>query len=219
MNLLEAIKLDNYKIGPCQAIIYNRKETAIFKEGFLGELYWMFRGERYSTRDGYGILNALFCGMQDLSFDSIVAYLSTRPLCILGVWEEDEFKVAGICFPAVTIGAGDGNPKAAFAGYGYVRWAWGHEHLETLTLLGIAILFQELDILSLHGMRYASNDLTAKLMGKFGFKDVGTIPNYMMRGKELVAGTVSTLSRETFEENVGQRMLAAYEKNQQGEKS
>lgn len=210
--MLEAIQAEGYRIGDLQAIIYDRNDHSVFEEGFLARLYFMLRGDRYSKREGDGILSALFCGMQDLSFDAIVAYLSTRPLCLMGEWKDGKFDVAGLCFAVTMIGSGKGNPKACFCGYGFKRESWGTENLETLALLGITVLFQEMDVLSIHGVRYASNDLTARFMGKFGFKDVGTIPRYMLRRGALVDATVSTLSRETFEWNVGERMLAAYEK-------
>jgi len=146
------------------------------------------------------VLETLFCGMADLSFDSIVAYLSTVALVVMGRWEGEQFKVAGICFPTTRIGSGD--QKACFAGYGFTREWWGTDEQELLAALGISVLFVEGDVLAIHGIRYETNSLTAKFMARFGFKDVGTIPMYFLRRGKLVGAVVSTLSREKFEENL-----------------
>lgn len=200
MGILNQLKEQNYRWGDLQAIPYSRTETAIFKPGFLGELYFKFRGSRFSRRDGTGILENLFCGMTDLSYDAIVPYLAGRPICVLGVWQGTEFKVAGFNFTTVSIGAGE--HKACFAGYGFTREFWGTDEEEVLAVLGITVIFQELDVLSIHGVRYADNDFTAHFMRRFGFRDVGTLPNYMMKRGKLVDGVISTLSRETFEAKV-----------------
>lgn len=199
MGLIEAFKEDKFRIGNCQAIEYNRADTTIFKPGFLGELFFMLRQNRYSKREGTGILESLFCGMKDLSYDAIVSYLSTRAIVCLGVWvDETSFKLAGFCFPTTVIG--EGEQKSAFAGYGFLPEFWGTDEQEILAALGITVLFSELKLLSLHGIRYHENAQTAKFMQRFGFRDVGTIPHYMLKRGKLVDGVVSTLSRERFEE-------------------
>ena len=205
LGILKAIKDDHYRIGDLQAIEYHRTNTQIFKPGFLGDLYFMLKGNRYNRRDGDGILEALFCGMKDLSYDAIVSYLAGRPIIVLGIWQGVTFNPAGFCFPTTVMGEGD--QKAAFAGYGFQRKWWGSDEQEVLAALGISVLFSELSLLSLHGMRYAENAQTAKFMQRFGFRDVGTIPHYMLRRGKLVDGVVSTLSRERFEEVLA-RMLS-----------
>ncbi len=199
MSLIQSFKDMHYRVGPCQAIEYNRKDTALFKPGFLGELYFKLRGERYSKRDGTGILEMLFCGMTDLSYDAIVSYLASRAIVVLGVWQDEKnFKVAGLAFPTIMIGAGE--QRACFAGYGFLREFWGSEEQEVLAALGLSVLFSELNLLSIHGIRYSGNAQTARFMQRFGFRDVGTVPHYMLRRGELVDGVVSTLRRERFEE-------------------
>lgn len=199
MGLIEAFKEDKFRIGNCQAIEYNRADTTIFKPGFLGELFFMLRQNRYSKREGTGILESLFCGMKDLSYDAIVSYLSTRAIVCLGVWvDETSFKLAGFCFPTTVIG--EGEQKSAFAGYGFLPEFWGTDEQEIMAALGITVLFSELKLLSLHGIRYAGNRATARFMERFGFHDVGVIPHYMLKRGKLVEGVVSTLSRERFEE-------------------
>ena len=208
LSVLESIKLDDYRIGNAQALVYDRKDTSVFGEGFLGELYFKFKGNRYNSRSGNGILETLFCGMQDVSFPAITSYLASVPLCILGVWKDNKFDVAGIQFPSVRIGYGD--QKACFGAYGFVPAYWGSTEVEVLAMLGIAVLFQELDVISVHGVRYAENELTARFLAKFGFKDVGTLPNYMVRDGKLAAATLSTLDRSTFESVVERMVLEAY---------
>lgn len=201
MSILKSLKDADYRLGDLQAIMYNRNDRRVFKPGFLAELYWMLKGSgQYSKREGMGVLETLFCGMADLSFDGVVAYLSTVSIVVLGKWADDEFKVAGLCFPTTRIGSGD--QKACFAGYGFTRDWWGTDDQEILAALGIAVLFFEGDVLAIHGIRYETNTLTARFMAKFGFRDIGTIPMYMLRRGKLVGATVSTLSRVDFEENL-----------------
>lgn len=219
MSLIQAIKQDGYRYGNCQVLVHDRRDTSMLKEGFLSDLYFMLKGDRYNRkREGNGILETLFCGMTDLSFDSIVPYLSKLPLAVMGVWnpELDEvtgetvekFEVAGVAFPTVMLGGGD--QKACLAGYGFLPKFWGKSEMETLTVLGLALLFSELDVLSVHGIRYADNDLTARFMGRFGFHDVGEMPRYMLRRGKLVSAVMSTLSVEDFEANLSHRALEAY---------
>lgn len=215
---LDAIKLDNYRYGDCQAIVYDRKLTSTFKPGYLGKIYDGLCGNRFSRRDpnGTGILEALFCGMSDLSWDAIVSYLATRPMAVLGMWRQDGdkevFEPAGIEFVATYVGSGD--QKACFAGYGFLPKFWGTDEQETLTYMGIALLFQELDVLAVHGIRYADNELTARYMARFGFRDTGRLPQYMMKRGKLVEAVTSTLSRETFEAKLEQRALEALQSGQ-----
>jgi len=206
MSLIEAFKSDHYRIGNLQAIEYNRNDPTVFKPGFLGELYFLLRGNRYSKRDGDGILSALFCGMKDLSYDAIVAYLSTKPIICLGEWlNEHSFKLLGFTFPVQLVG--EPGQRAAFGAYGFLREAWGTEQQEILASLGLCVLFSELNLLSIHGIRYHENAQTAKFMERFGFQDVGTIPHYMMKRGKLVSGVVSTLSRDRFEEVLAQMLV------------
>ncbi len=199
LGFLKAFKEDKYRVGNCQAIEYKRNDHTIFKPGFLGELYFMLQRNRYNKRAGNGILEALFCGMKDLSYDAIVAYLATRAIVCLGVWvDETTFKLAGFAFPSTLIGEND--ERAIFGAYGFLPEFWGTDEQEILTALGLCFLFSELNLLSIHGIRYHENAQTAKFMERFGFRDVGTIPHYMLKRGKLVSAVVSTLSRERFEE-------------------
>lgn len=204
MTILDSIKSDNYKIGNLQAILYRRGDLT-FREDLLAWLYFEMKGSgQYSKRsDGMGVLPVLFCGMADLSFPAIVAYLSTIQLVVVGTWIDDKFKVGGVCFPTTTIGKGQ--ERALIAGYGFLREMWGTDEQELLTVLGIAFLFGESNALALHGVRYSSNVLTARYMARFGFEDKGTLPYFLERRGKLVDATLSTLTRVRFEENLQER--------------
>jgi RimJ/RimL family protein N-acetyltransferase len=75
--------------------------------------------------------------------------------------------------------------------------------------LGLAALFEEFNLIQLHGQRYADNHLTVRFMSRFGFKDVGRVPRLLARGDEAIDGIISTLSREDFEANLEQRIAEA----------
>jgi RimJ/RimL family protein N-acetyltransferase len=198
MSILEALQADSYRIGNLQAIIYDRRKTEIFRADFLSQLYFEFLQNRYNRRPGTGILEMMLCGFEDFSHDSVVGFWLKTPLVILGVWHEGEFKAAGLCFPAIMIGAGQPE-RACYGGYAFKPAYWGTDEQEVLATLGIAALFQEMQLLALHGSRFETNDLTAKFMQRFGFRDVATLPAQMTRKGKLVSAVISTLPREVFE--------------------
>jgi hypothetical protein len=209
MGILEAIKADGYRIGPLQAIVYDRRKTDIFPPGFLSRLYFQFRGNRYSKGDGDGILSVFFCGMNDLSHDAIVDFWLHHATSILGVWKDGVFEPAGCLFPTFVIGAGE-DERAAYAGYAFIRPYWGSQEEEVLAMIGITQLFVEMNLTALHGQRFIENDATAKFMARFGFRDLCTLPNQLNRGGKLVPMTISTLERSTFESIVERMVLEAY---------
>jgi len=219
-SILEAFKEDSYQVGPLQVIEYNRHRTELFKDGYLGDLYFRLRGNRFSNRGGNGVLEALFCGMDDLSYDKIVSYFAARPLLILGEWQntvpkgnpfgvEEHFEPAGVLFPATTIGNA-ATEKSVIIGYTFFRPYWGKPEAEVLGMLGLAYFFVELNVQAILGMRYDSNSLTARFVRVYGTKDVGWIPKFMVRNGKLVDAVVSCLLKEDFEAYVERQLLEAF---------
>jgi hypothetical protein len=204
---LDALKQDGYRIGDLQAVGYLRTDP-MFEEGYLGKIYGMLKGNRYSDRDGLGIIESLFFGM-DPSWDNIVSYLSKTPLIIMGVWQpDDSFKPAGILFRTVVIGGG----RSCMAGYAFFREFWGKPEAEVLGMLGLAFAFQEFRVEAIHGMRYADNRQTVKFSQKYGFRDIGVHPRWELRRGELVDAVSSCLLKEDFEAYVDNMLAAAYGK-------
>jgi hypothetical protein len=201
-----------YRWGDCQAILYDPVREDIFPPPYLTHLYNLCR---QSGRAKLGILEPLFCGMRDLSHNAITAYLHTLKLVVLGEWREvyKDYEDGGIFSPMVTVFhplgfcflstevARGATTASAFGAYAFFQEAWRTDQQMVLTMCGLAYLFQENGLSSLHGIRYADNKLTARWMQKFGFRDVGTLNHQLFQPSlgELVAGTVSTLAREDFE--------------------
>jgi hypothetical protein len=96
------------------------------------------------------------------------------------------------------------------AGYGFFREAWGTEDQQIVTMLGLAYIFKEFDLRAIIGNRYTDNTLTAKFMGRFGFKDCGEIPCFQLRETKLVPLVVSALMREDFEQYVADFLVKQY---------
>lgn len=198
----------SYRWGDCQALAYDPVRTEIFPGLYLSNLWHDCRN---SGRAKFGILEPLFCGMRDLSHDAICAYLHSRKLTILGEWRRRQdptgiwhvdFIPLGFCFLSTACQGSTQN--SAFGAYAFFEPAWRTPQQLVLTYLGIAYLFQEYKLVSLHGIRYSDNKLTQRWMEKFGFRDIGTIPNYMTRPSgELASATISTLGREDFESRLG----------------
>jgi hypothetical protein len=141
--------------------------------------------------------------MQNLDHDSITTYLSSRAgLLILVRWTSPStFVPIGFAFPSTLIGTmSKSGEKAIFGAYGFFSPWWGKPDILVLTILGLAYFYREFGLIAVHGLRYADNDRTARLMAQVGFRDDGTIPRYMcdQRGK-LVDAVVSTLEVEEFE--------------------
>ena len=204
-SILEAFREDQYRLGELQVRMYTPQTRDQWPEDFIGQLYMKLKGDRYGNRpNGTGILEYLFCGMSDLSYPAIVGYIANRPLVVLGVWERDPegdfFREAGFAFP-VTL-TGEAPDRSGFFGYGIFREFWGNPMMEPLVMLGLAAIFSEFKLEAVHGLRYAQNDLTARYVRRYGFRDNGTIPAYMLRKGKLVSAVSSTLMREDFERYV-----------------
>lgn len=208
MSILEAFKEDNYRVGDLQVIAYDPKNEDRFPSGYIGGIYERLRGEKVvSRREGklflrqrtWPILENLFCGMQNLSFDAIVPYLVVRPIAVMGIWKGDIFEEAGIIFPTVYNTSAPLGQRTCMAGYAFFPNFWGKQETDALAILGITFLFMELGVEVIHGMRYRDNDLTAQFLKKFGFRDVGIHPRWMLKRGKLVDGVSSSLLKEDFE--------------------
>jgi hypothetical protein len=220
VSILEVFKEDQYRIGSLQVIPYDRKRDGLFHEGYIGDLYFRMKGDRFhqtkaDKRIGTGVLENLFCGMSDVSYDAIVPYLAARPLLIFGEWVEHEdspedFEPAGLMFPVTTIGSAN-TERSVFVGYTMFRPYWGKPEAEVLGMLGLAYFFVELNVQAVLGVRYDSNSLTARFAGKYGVTDVGWIPKYMVRHGKLVGAVVSALLKEDFEKYVERQLLEAFQ--------
>lgn len=232
---LLALKNATYQIGALAVIPYDPNRPDIFPQPFL---YNVYEKTRLSGRSHLGSLPSLFCGMSNLTPDAICAYLAQQRVAIVGEWRSnptpidpldplpddfDEhmapyFHPLGYVFPTTFIRSADGLSNACFAGYCFFQEAWRTYQQRILTYLGIAYLFCEFHLVSLHGIRYHDNKLTARWMEQFGFRDIGTIPNFLTErgGGSLVAATFSTLPKAEFEEQLRQVFLALMEDSSGG---
>jgi len=220
LSILQAFKDDNYRVGDAQVIDF-KMNRGLFPENYLGTVYERFKGDMYSKRPStsLSILESLFCGMPNLSYEAIVSYLNSMPLGIMGIWEGDRFHDLGILFPTTVSVGIPGSGRMCMAGYGFFPQFWGKEEIVGLAMLGITFLFCELGVEVIHGMRYRQNDFTRRFMEPFGFKDVGVHPRWMLRRGKLVDGVSSYLLRSDFEEYVSQQLLEAYGSGQGEQRS
>jgi hypothetical protein len=207
-SLIDALKQDRYRVGCCQAVVYDRKNLDLFPVGYLANLYFQLSGNCYTKREGTGHLARLFCGISDLSFDSIVGYLASKPMIVVGVWgDEGRFETAGFGFVQMSLGVAP--ERMAFCGYSLLRPYWGHKFAEVLTMLGLACLFGEMGLKYLHGVRAVSNVISDRFLAQFGFKNNGTVPGYMLEKGVLVPAVASTLTRADFEQYLERKFLEA----------
>lgn len=211
-SILEVLKEDNYRIGDCQAIGYDARDRNLknLPNDYLHHLWLKLQGDRFNRRgDGNGYLQTLMCGMTDLSYPTMISYLGTRPLIIVGVWhDEDTFEEAGIGFPTVISTGKNGN--SCFYGYGIFPSFWGDKRSETLGMLGLALTFHALNYSVLRGLRYSTNDLTRRWSSRFGFRDLCTLDKYLLKDGDLVSAVASELKREDFERYVERKLVEAY---------
>ena len=208
IDVLSALQEDSYQWGDLAAIRYDKARTELFPDDYLGHLYNRCRESK--RRSGNGILDVTFGGNPASDFNSIITYLAQRPaLIIMGKWTDGKFNELGFAFPTVSTGFAN-TDKSINGGYCFFREAWGTEDQQILTMLGLAYMFKEFNVIAIHGNRYKDNVLTAKFMGRFGFKDVGDIPRFQVRGTKLVSMVLSTLLREDFEEYVKQFLVEQF---------
>jgi RimJ/RimL family protein N-acetyltransferase len=208
VDVLQALKEDEYKWGDLQAVRYDPKRTDLFADTFLAYLYARCRESK--RRSGNGILDACFGGNPASNFNAIVTYLAQRPvLLILGKWIDGKFNELGFAFPTVSVGT-DKTEKSLIVGYAFFKSAWGTEDQRIVTLLGLAYFFKEFGLSAIIGNRFPENVLTAKFMARFGFKDYGQIPRFQLQGSKLVPMVVSALMREDFEELVKEWLVEQY---------
>lgn len=220
---LTALHDAGYQIGSLGVVAFDPAREDLFPPPFL---YSLYEATRQSGRSHLGSLPSLFCGMSNLTPDAICAYLLQQRVIVMGEWRanptpvdpEDplpvdfeeliapKFHPLGYLFPSSYTRSSDTLANSMFAGYCFFQEAWRTRQQLVLTYLGLAYLFCEFRLVSLHGIRYHDNKLTARWMEQFGFRDVGTIPNYMSErgGGELVPATISTLPRAEFEEQLRQ---------------
>lgn len=203
---LTAIKDDGYRFGDYQAIRYDRK-SSIFPEDVIGELY--LKAKQSGRRSTNGVLDALFSGNPESHFDAVVPYLATHPLIIMGEWDGDRFQFGGFAFVSIICGTAE-TERSAFCGYTIFRRYWGTDEAKILSILGLTALFQEFNLIAIHGIRYEENLLTERFVSQFGFKETGRIPHYQLKDGKLVPGIVTTLLRSEFEEFLEQWLADAW---------
>jgi hypothetical protein len=87
---------------------------------------------------------------------------------------------------------------------------WGSAEAEVLGMLGLAQMFHLYSLQAMYGQRYIRNELTAKFMGRYGFRDMSVLPDFMLcqngSGLELGGCVVSRLSCEDFSSYVARAL-------------
>jgi RimJ/RimL family protein N-acetyltransferase len=207
VSILQAFAEDGYRVGDFAAIRYDKARTEIFPEGWIGEVYFRLKGGMYNRKSKTdSILEKTFCGIIDLSYDNIVSYLSKLPIIAMGKWDDKKFTIYGLAF--VTTMIGNETHRTATAGYVFYPEAWGNKDIELVMLLGLSLLFGAFNLESVHGVRGIENRLTAKFVERFGFKDDGVIPSWMMKRGRLVPAVISSCLREDFEQYVEEKLIS-----------
>jgi RimJ/RimL family protein N-acetyltransferase len=207
VSILQAFAEDGYRVGDFAAIRYDKARTDIFPEGWIGEVYFRLKGGMYNRKSKTdSILEKTFCGMTQLDYDSIVRYLSTLQIIAVGKWVDGSFLHYGFTF--ITITTGNATDRMGFVGYAFYPDAWGCPETELMTMLALCYLFHEFKFSCIHGIRYPENQLTARFMRRFGFKDDGIVPKYMLKGDKLVSAVVSSCLREDFERYVEEKLIS-----------
>ena len=212
---IDMLAAADFSGGLCQVLQYNPPlpgTAHLFPDDYLSTLYARMKSA--------SILERTMCGMRELSANAIVPYLATKPVFAAVEWSPDHSKFTtlgfgfiinwiGIPYPAP-------GPRSAAGGYCMFPDAWGTPEAEILSMLGLARMFHTYSLQSLYGQRYIRNALTARFMGRFGFKDIAVLPDFITHrngnGVELGACVVSHLTRQDFADYVS-RQMASVESN------
>lgn len=227
VDVLGALNADHYTLTGCSILPYDCRDSSTFGRHLLPQLYDLCLASRPNHPSG--ILPETFCGMLNLSADAICSYLATRPLLLLTAQHipnredvSDRYRlldgpfIAGFSFITAFIGtpvAGAPNlppsgpqpigPRSAVGACCFFRPYWGAQSAKTLLMLTLAYWFNTYHLSSIHAQRYTRNHLIASFLAPFGFKDTGTVPEFLADrdGSEpsspiaLSSCTVSTLTR------------------------
>jgi len=199
--ILAALNADDYTLGNLQCIPYNPPDAAyasIFPDNYLSALY--------SRMKSAGILSRTFCGMTYLTHDAILSYLATRPVFAAIQWAPDRrsFDTLGFGFIVTWNGVPPPapGPRSAFAAYAMFPEAWGTPEAEMLGMLGLARMFYVYKLQDVFGQRYARNALTARFMARYGFRDIGTVPDFLLDKRDgalvMSDGVISRLTQPDF---------------------
>jgi hypothetical protein len=196
---------NDYRFGNCFVRVYDRRDSVLFGDDFLLQLY----------RQTKSTLSATFCGMTDLTAPTICAYLNSRnPLLLMCVDEPKDpkgFEVIGYSFPTIWAGPVMGRispdpGRSMLMGYSCLpAWYRSPEFVVGMMLTGI-YYFNEFNVLSIHGQSYTFNHLSRKFLAQFGTKVVGLLPDFLFDGKRMTASVQSCLTRTDFERYVKRTM-------------
>jgi RimJ/RimL family protein N-acetyltransferase len=189
-----------FRFGNCFVRTYDRKQTDIFPDEFLLQLFWAAKPRLRST----------FCGMQDLSASAITAYLSTRNLLLLMCVDDPDdpinrpFSIIGFSFPTVIAGPAmgtiDPDPgRSMLMGYSFWKSWWGRPEITVTMMLAGIYFFHTFNLLTLQGQSYASNQLTRRFLAQFGTRTVGVLPKFLFDGEKMVDCHLSCLTRFALE--------------------
>jgi hypothetical protein len=216
-SILEAFRLDNYRLGDVSVIPYDRKRHDVFGDHYLFHLYQECLNSRPNVKGG--ILADVFCGFADLSADAVCSYLANKPLILLCVHTSPtEFTPAGFAWPVELIKSPTAN--SAFCAFAFFRQYWGTPESIVLGMLGLSYFFTTLNLRTILGQRRESNILAGRYMRQFGAVDLGTIPD-LLRTHDggLENCIVSALARVDFEQYCTRQLLTlAGEGVQHGER-
>lgn len=204
-SILDVFREDQFRLGDCQVIPYDRRKIDVFGTGYLSHLYAEML--KSNPRSPYGILPNVFCGVVDLSMDAICAYLHTKPIALLCIWDSSsQFTPVGFCWPTQIVSTPVAN--SAFCGFTMFKQIWGTPECTVLGMLGIAYLFVTHKLRTINGQRYSSNRLAARWMKMYGERVCGTIPDLLRTHKgTLESCEISSLSRADFEQFVRRQLL------------
>jgi len=210
---IDALAAEDFSLGNCATIQYNPPLPGfahLFPDDYLSTLYVRMKESL--------ILARTMCGMRDLSHNAITSYLASKPIFAAVEWTPDRsrFTTLGFGFIVNWIGVPypAPGPRSASAAYAMFPDSYGSPEAEILAMLGLARMFHTYSLQSIYGQRYIRNALTARFMARFGFKDIATLPDFLIHrngnGEELTGCVVSHLTRQDFAGYVS-RQLASVE--------
>lgn len=207
LDVLSALHADDYRLDldlnservSLQVVPYEPLNPAygpLVPHDFLSRSWIRLRDDR--------ILRPLFCGLTNLSHDAIVAYLASKPLLIGGEWTGDsrQFRPLALGFIVTWIGVAppQPGPRSAFAAYALFREAWGTEKGVWLGMLGLARMMRTWNLSAIYGQRYLHNRLTSRFMARYGFEDIGVVPEFLLEARagqlRLTDCAISRLRRQ-----------------------
>ena len=159
----------------------------VYRDGVLSALY-------YRTRDEAKI-ERVFCG-DSLNHDQFISYFERRKTLQVLCRVEENKDLTPMGYSWIDSPKGVDGARSALIGFCFFRE--GRRVCVDLGRLGLAYMFEDLKIDTLHGVLLESNLPAVRYADRLGFEECGVVPDYHFHEGRLEGARVMYLRKREF---------------------